>query len=142
MKAWLKYSLGVVFILLSFSNSLFGQISNFSVDPNTGGGGIKISWTSESESGFDHYEIYRRAGYSGSFICVRDNISRLGDYRNYTIIDYSDLFKTEGTLFQYKVRVVYVNGSIWENPSPISTSYNSSTSVGKRTWGSIKAMFR
>jgi hypothetical protein len=142
MKSGIQYSFGVLFLLFAITGILFAQVSNFVVDPNTGGGGVRVSWTSGSESNVDHYEIYRRTGYSGPFTCVRGNISLLGDGHDYTIIDTYDLFKTNGTLFQYKMRVVYLNGSMWENSTPISASYNSTSSTAKRTWGSIKSMFR
>jgi hypothetical protein len=102
---------------------------------------IKISWKSESESGVDHYELHRSNSNSGTFNCIRDNISRLGDYQTYNIDDNCDLFKTEGTLFQYKVRVVMSDGS-FKDSNIISTYYSSTSSTAKRTWGSIKAMFR
>ena len=61
-----------------------------------------------------------------------------GNNSSYEFVDKS-AFKVTGGLYQYKVRVI--NGQV---PAPETDIVTVShlTSAAKRTWGSIKAMFR
>jgi hypothetical protein len=134
----------LLFVFIGKVSAQSGNVNNapvkdLSASPSVGS--IKVSWKSESEGGVAHFELHRRSGSSGAFNCIRDNISPLGDYQIYSIDDNCDLYKTEGTVFQYVVRVMMSDGSSRDS-EVISTSYNSTSSTAKRTWGSIKAMFR
>jgi len=143
MKASVKHLLIFTIILISLTTTVIAQSSGLSSAPinNLGavqsGNIIKVSWTSESESGIKHYEVWRDGE------CVRDDISPLGDYQSYSIDDNKELFKTTGNILHYKVRAIYTEDhtSFLDSPS-IIVSYSSMSSVAKRTWGSIKAMFR
>ena len=55
-------------------------------------------------------------------------------------VDKTDLFKTEDKLFCYKVKAVGTGFS--QTSSSRSVIYSNTSSAAKRTWGSIKAMFR
>jgi hypothetical protein len=147
MKVRQLYFFAAALLFFIFSGRLSAQTSTLNSVSVKGlaaapsAGSIKVSWKSESESGVAHFELHRRSGSSGGFTCIRDNISPLGDYHNYSIDDDVDLFKTDGTLLQYFVRVIMTDGSSRDSEI-ISASYNSTSSAAKRTWGSIKAMFR
>jgi hypothetical protein len=109
------------------------QIGNF----------IRVTWKSSLENGVDHYEVYRSTEASGTFAdCIQDNIRCKGDNQSYSLDDTRDLFKTTGKVFFYKIKVVGAGGIILSETSPVVTSFNSTSSAAKRTWGSIKAMFR
>jgi hypothetical protein len=147
MKSEYKYFCIWIVLLLIFGGIVFAQngVINSAPVKNLGaaqsGNSIKISWQSESEYGVRHYQIYRSSDKAGPFTCVRDNISCLGSYQVYTIDDNTDLFKTHGRFFFYKVRAILIDGSFKESVA-VSTYYSSTSSTAKRTWGSIKAMFR
>ena len=102
------------------------------------GSDIVVRWSTVDETGVQRFEILRRAGTSGDFLVVAGIDQLKGGNATYEYIDKS-VFKNTGGIYQYKIRVV--NG---QNPSPetdlVTVSHVSS--AAKRTWGSIKAMFR
>lgn len=102
------------------------------------GSDVAIRWTTVDESGVQRFDILRRSGWSGDFLVIGTVDQLRGGSSTYEFIDKS-AFKGSGGLYQYKVRIV--NG---QSPAPeteiVSVSHVSSTA--KRTWGSIKAMFR
>jgi hypothetical protein len=104
---------------------------------SSNGSDIVIRWNTESEAGVQQFVVVRRAGTEGEFIPVA-TVTPKGDRSSYEYIDRS-VFKTSASLFQYRIRVV--NG---QTPAPeteiVTVSHVSSTA--RRTWGSIKAMFR
>jgi hypothetical protein len=103
------------------------------------GSNVVVRWTTVDETGVEGFQVLRRNGFTGEFgIITGSIISPKGNNSTYEFTD-SDVFKTSSGLFQYKVRIL--NG---QNPAPeteiVSVSHVSS--AAKRTWGSIKAMFR
>jgi hypothetical protein len=134
MKAGQKYFL-LVGLILIVSGMMFAQNSptmNVGVKQENDGT-MKISWSIGSEDGIDHYAIFRSAGNTGQF-------SHIGDVpRGTWSFSDNDLFKTSGKYFHYKVIALRADATI-VCQSEVGASY--STGIGKRTWGSIKAMFR
>jgi hypothetical protein len=103
------------------------------------GANVVVSWKTADEAGVEGFQVLRRNGFSGEFAVVSGSvIAPKGNNSAYEFTD-NDVFKTSSGLFQYKVRIL--NG---QNPAPeteiVSVSHVSS--AAKRTWGSIKAMFR
>jgi hypothetical protein len=102
------------------------------------GSDVIIRWTTADEAGVQRFEVVRRSGWTGDFIVIGVVEQLKGNNSAYEFLDKS-AFKSSGGLYQYKVRII--NG---ENPAPetevVSVSHVSS--AAKRTWGSIKAMFR
>ncbi len=102
------------------------------------GSDVIIRWTTADEAGVQRFEVVRRSGWTGDFIVIGVVEQLKGNNSAYEFVDKS-AFKSSGGLYQYKVRII--NG---ENPAPetevVSVSHVSS--AAKRTWGSIKAMFR
>jgi hypothetical protein len=99
-------------------------------------GTMKISWSIGSEDGIDHYEIVRSTGTTGQF-------SHIGDVPRGTFVftDSYDLFKTTGKYFRYQIKACH-GETVVSLSTVVGASYNSTSSSAKRTWGSIKAMFR
>jgi hypothetical protein len=98
-------------------------------------GTVLINWVIGSENGINYYEIYRGTDLNGTF-------SRIGNAPKGTFyfIDKNDLFKTDSRYFCYKVTAVGSSSS--QTSNVLGVLYNSTSSAPKRTWGSIKAMFR
>ncbi len=150
MKAGQKYFFATTFLLIVLCTTVLAQGSGLNAAPikdlgaKQNGNSIRVTWTSGSESGIKYYEVYRSTENASPFnICVRANIPLLGDNQLYTIDDNCDLYKTEGSFYYYKVRAVYSSdGSDGAFSDAVGTSYSSASSAAKRTWGSIKAMFR
>ena len=94
---------------------------------------IRVEWTINSEAGVDHYEVWRSSGSSDPY---RVGVVARGIFY---FEDRNSLYKTEDQYFNYQVRVV---GSIQGQSEIKGIYFNSTSSTAKRTWGSIKAMFR
>jgi hypothetical protein len=137
MKASQKYLLLVALIII-FSGILLAQSSTLVITDvkQQSDGTIRISWSIGSEDGIDHYEIVRSTGNTGQFI-------HLGDVPRgtFSFIDSYDLFKTTGKYFRYQINAFHAETVISQS-APFGASYYSTSSAAKRTWGSIKAMFR
>ena len=116
---------------------MFAQISSPQITgvSTQNDGSILISWTIGSENGINYYEIYRSTDVNGTF-------SHIGDAPKGTLyfIDKTDLFKTASSFFCYKV--IAIGSSDSRTSNIVGISYSGISSAAKRTWGSIKAMFR
>jgi hypothetical protein len=137
MKGLSKYSLISVVLLFFVYGITVAQVNSLRVTPD--GNVIKIYWRSEASSNINHFEIYRSISRTGLFERINPN-DYLPHHGNpdYEYID-QNLFKSSGGIFYYKIRTVF-NDNSYQDTSPVATSYTSSTA--RRTWGSIKAMFR
>ena len=97
---------------------------------------IRLEWKTREEVNLQHFKIERKTPQS-SFVDIA-TISPKGSNSYYTYLDQS-AYKTDNMLFIYRLKIVDTNGQ---------TSYSNEVSVShsvsgvKRTWGSIKAMFR
>jgi len=104
-------------------------------------GKIVVRWNTADETGvrkFDVMRAQRKEGTQDVFIVVM-SVAAVGQPSEYTYTDES-VFKVNSGLFVYKVRVWFENGSF--SDSEVSYPAAALSSAAKRTWGSIKAMFR
>ena len=100
-------------------------------------GTIIISWTVDSETGVDHYEIYRSTSNVGQFLKIGDQKCGVFEFKD------TGLFKTSVKYFCYRVIAMGTDETFRSQSAIVGTLYNDGTSsAAKRTWGSIKAMFR
>ena len=103
-------------------------------------GGVLVQWSSSDESGVKRFDILRaqviRDGVSD--FRVVGSLDPQGSGKSYQFID-REAFKSTGSVFAYKVRQVYLDDSFVDSDQ-VKTQVASSTA--KRTWGSIKALFR
>jgi len=103
--------------------------------------GMKLYWASIDETGIAGYMIERKAGANGSFIPLISQMKRAeGNGRQYSFSD-ETAFRTTGTFYQYRITPVNAAGAAVGSPYYVSGTKNNVSSV-RRTWGSIKAMFR
>lgn len=120
-------------------------VSNFIAIPDNDR--VYVRWTSQNESGLIRYELY----------CQRDNnpptllttLAPQGNNRNYEFVDMSvgGLNRNANPneppmpmLFQrltYTLKMITASGTL-----EVQTQVNFQTSTTRRTWGSIKALFR
>ena len=123
----------VLFISISF---LFMGVyySDFSIVSDTEN--VILSWHTNLEENLKETSIERKV-VNGSFSDVGSVLAK-GDNSSYTFTD-ENAFKVEDGLYVYRLKF---------NNSDGSSSYSSEqtvthlTSVTKKTWGSIKALFR
>ncbi len=132
-----KFKLLIVLtIALNFS-ILFGGafVQFFGVDSN--GDNITLTWQTTNEENVKEFEILRGAD--------KDNLASIsivaskGNNSSYTYID-KNAYKTNSSFYSYGLVIVDIDGSKSE-PITRGVSHNGVSGV-KRTWGSIKALFR
>jgi hypothetical protein len=150
MKLAFKYfSYGFVFLFvflcltMAQSNGLNSSpVSNLSAGQGLGSGSIVVSWECEFNANIAYFDVFRSTSSGDYGQSVNPEIILLNQDKTRTY-KYEDkaLFKTNtsGGIFYYLVRIVYIDGSSVFSSS-VTVSFTSSTT--KRTWGSIKAMFR
>ena len=100
---------------------------------------IVVQWRTVSESGVARFEIERASGTEGNFMLVGTKIALRENNSAYEFVD-RQVFKNAGGIYQYKVVVVMDDGK--RLPTPFVTTVSHLSSTARRTWGSIKAMFR
>ena len=113
-----------------------GAIIQFIQGPN-GSDNIKIEWQTGEETNVQKFVIERKTPQS-SFTEIA-NISPKGNNSYYSYVD-MNTYKTSDIVFIYRLKIVDNNSQI--SFSNEITIYHSVSSITKRTWGSIKAMFR
>lgn len=125
-------------IILLLAATAFAEIIKDRPTALSNGSDIILRWNTVDEAGVQRFEVLRRAGTEGDFSLVGAIEQLKGNNSSYEYIDKS-VFKANSGVYQYKIRII--NGT---NPAPetevVSVSHLSS--AAKRTWGSIKAMFR
>ncbi|OGU55106.1 MAG: hypothetical protein A2V66_13650 [Ignavibacteria bacterium RBG_13_36_8] len=123
--------------MLLNSANIFGgsRISQEGVQARSDGTNVIISWRADEEVNLDHYVIQRRT-LSGDFTDIAEILPRAD--RTYEYIDES-AYKSSDKIYVYRIKIVDKDGTI-TNTSDIWV-YHSVSNV-KRTWGSIKALFR
>jgi len=115
-----------------FSGAYFNSINGWSESND-----IVIKWETGVENNIDHFTVERKTPNS-SFVPI-NNVEPKGNNSVYKYID-EGLFKTDSDIYIYRI-AIYENN----NPTPAYSQeipVSHSLSFVKRTWGSIKAMFR
>lgn len=100
------------------------------------GDNIKLEWQTSSESNLQNFVIERKTPQS-TFIEV-GSVSPKGGSSVYSYVD-QNTYKTNDVIFIYRLKLVDNDGSVSYS---YETTVSHSVSSVKRTWGSIKAMFR
>jgi hypothetical protein len=129
-------------VLLLWSSVALGEvIQASSLRAQDDGNGVAVHWTSVDESGVVGYLIERKAGGSGTFVpLVSQAIQVKGNNQNYLFED-ETAFRATGNFYQYRVTPINSAGQPVGSSYYVSIDHNNVSSV-RRTWGSIKAMFR
>jgi len=97
---------------------------------------IRLEWKTQEEVNLQHFKIERKTPQS-SFVDIT-TVQPKGSNSYYTYLDQS-AYKPNNMIFIYRLKIVDTNGQV-SYSNEVSVSH--SVSGVKRTWGSIKAMFR
>lgn len=97
---------------------------------------IRLEWKTGEEINLKHFKIERKT-YQSSFAELA-TIEPEGSNSYYSYLDQT-AYKTTDVVFIYRLKIVDNNNQI-SYSSEVTVSH--SVSGVKRTWGSIKAMFR
>jgi len=105
---------------------------------------IALRWETSDESAVVKFEVYRReyrSGGMGPAEKIADvDAMRVGNSA-YQIED-TGIFKTVDRVLEYEIRAVDGQGKVIETAAMTTVFSTGLTSAARRTWGSIKAMFR
>jgi hypothetical protein len=125
-------------IIIVSATILFAGANLLKVTGHSQNGTVVIEWQTLSETNLDHFVVEKKAYNNGSYMelgTVSPNASR-----NYQYVDQS-VFKTSDQLYIYRIKIVDNDGSVTYS-GEIAVPHSNVSGVVKRTWGSIKALFR
>jgi hypothetical protein len=131
-----KYFIATAILLFVITGMVFAQGNPTITKVESFDGYIRVEWTLNPETGVDHYEVWRS---SGSSIPIFIGIVPRGFFY---LDDKNGLYKTADQYFSYQVKAIGSNPSLQGKSESVGIRYTSPNSTYKRTWGSIKAMFR
>jgi hypothetical protein len=128
----------ILLALFCFSTIALAEvIRNGSLQASSDGVNVTLHWITDDESNVARFDVERRSGTDGAFISIA-TVDPKGP-SSYEYIDNSAFRKTS-TIYQYRVKISFTNTSNVVY-SPILTVTHTVSGV-RRTWGSIKSMFR
>jgi hypothetical protein len=136
MKLGYKYFIATTILLFVVTGMVLAQNNPTITKIESYDGYIRVEWTINSEAGVDHYEVWRSSGSSVA-LCVG-----IVQHGVFYLDDRTGLYKTEDQYFSYQVKAVGGSNGVVQGQSEIKGIRFSTNSTAKRTWGSIKAMFR
>lgn len=132
----MKKVISISFFLVLASAIVGGTfIQNFVAESD--GENVILSWQSTTEENVKEYEILR--GPDKDRLSTINKISAKGSFSSYQYID-ETAYKTNDSFYAYALIIVDFDGKK-SQPMHTFVSHNGVSSV-KRTWGSIKALFR
>ncbi len=129
----MKNKIYILFIIISSVIYAGAQLIYFNATSKDGN--VILEWKTSSETNLNYFVI-ERAAASGSFIPIA-RIEPRAD-KTYEYIDQT-AFKSLDAVYTYRLKIVDNDGSV-SYSATISVAH--SVSSVKRTWGSIKALFR
>jgi hypothetical protein len=129
------FFLVAVVVLSAFSLAFAGGIKDGTLSAYSNGTTIVVRWISETELDVRGFQVERRAGTDGPFILLTSPyIPAKGDGSTYEFVD-NAAYRVTDNLYQYCITAVGNNATYY-------VTVNHRVSSVRRTWGSIKAMFR
>ncbi len=122
-------------LLAAVSVAIAGGIKDGTLSAYSNGTNIVVRWMSETELEIRGFQVERRAGVDGPFVLLTSPyIPAKGDGTTYEFVD-NAAYRVNDNLYQYRITAV-------GNGSTYYVTVNHRVSSVRRTWGSIKAMFR
>lgn len=109
------------------------ELINFTAKSQNGN--VILNWQTAAETNLKHFVVERKS-IDGNFFEIA--VVEPKSDKNYQYVDQS-AFKTLDAVYSYRIKIVDNDGSV--SYSGIQSVYHNVSSV-KRTWGSIKALFR
>jgi hypothetical protein len=132
----MKYLTVKIFLILIFVSVAFAGAYLDYFQAKSEGDNVQVEWKTGDETNVNHYSVQRKTPQT-SYVEIA-TVQPKGSNSIYSFIDQS-IYKTNDIIFIYQLKIIDNN---------MQTSFSSEVSVSpnisgiKRTWGSIKAMFR
>lgn len=124
-------------MILTSSGFAGAIIKDGTLQAHSDGNNVTIQWGTTEEVSLSEFVVERQAGSEGGFILI-GSVAPKGNNSFYEFIDQT-AFKTISSVYQYRIKIVSQDGS-YTYSKTLTVSHN--VSSVKRTWGSLKAMFR
>lgn len=129
----------IAMLLIAAATAYAGSVIKDRIELDKYSGFIVVKWGTENEVGVVKFEVLRSEGSTDRFQKIAEISELKGSNSSYEYEDHT-VFRTTDRFFKYKVRVVFQDGTFSDSAAE-GISF-AATSAAKRTWGSIKAMFR
>lgn len=131
----MKKQLFIFLTILSVSSLLGGVFLDF-INAKNEGDNVRVEWKTSDEKNVKEFLVERKT-YQGEFN-VLESVKPLGPNSYYSFLD-QNAYKVSDVIFIYRIKIVDNDNSV-SYTKEVSVSHN--ISGVRRTWGSIKAMFR
>lgn len=131
----MKKQLFIFLTILSVSSLLGGVFLDF-INAKNEGDNVRVEWKTSDEKNVKEFLVERKT-YQGEFN-VLESVKPLGSNSYYSFLD-QNAYKVSDVIFIYRIKIVDNDNSV-SYTKEVSVSHN--ISGVRRTWGSIKAMFR
>ncbi|MEI7812380.1 MAG: hypothetical protein WCJ01_08135 [Ignavibacteria bacterium] len=125
-----------LFLLVAFTGTILAGVYLLSFTAKSSGGNVVLEWNTGEENNLQSIVIERKT-VNGSFVAIV-SVAPKGSNSYYTYTDQT-AYKTTDNVYKYRLRFIFSDG---ESNSGEVVVTNRNVSGVKRTWGSIKAMFR
>ena len=133
---YMKKGIIILFSILVVAAAIYAGATLDYFQGHSEGENVHLEWKTSIEKDLQNFIIERKTPQS-SYIEIA-TIEPKGNNSFYSYLDES-AYKTEDLIFKYQLKIVDTDGST-SFSAEVSISHN--VSGVKRTWGSIKAMFR
>ena len=124
-----------ILVLVLSTGIVFAGVDLLKFSARSQNGNVVVGWQTVSESNLNYFAVERKT-VNGSFVELGKVYPRSD--KNYEYVDQS-AFKTSDQLYVYRLKILDNDGST-SYSNEIAVPHN--VSSVKRTWGSIKALFR
>jgi hypothetical protein len=128
--------ISLLVVTLWASLALAGAILNSFSAARNASGDVVVNWATGDETDLMQFEVQRLAGVQGDYMTLAI-VPPKGSNSAYEFVDKS-AYKTTDAIYKYRIAIISNHGI---------TGYSEELTVSglsgvRRTWGSIKAMFR
>lgn len=129
----------LLFLALTATVFAAAEISSFSVSQDNDN--AELTWTTNGQETAQQEFLILRSSVNGSFAYLTTVPVNMSSPGHYQYVD-NTIYKTTDQVFTYKVILVNNNDTNYYLSSKEASVVIGNISGIKRTWGSIKAMFR
>jgi hypothetical protein len=132
----MKYLSIKILLILTFVSVAFAGAYLDYFQVKSEGDNVKLEWKTGDETNVNHFSIQRKTPQT-SYVEIATILAK-GNNSFYSFIDQS-IYKTNDVIFIYQLKIV---DNDMQTSYSVERSASPNISGVKRTWGSIKAMFR
>ena len=128
--------MAVLLIAATISLNAGATIADPGLSARSSGDNVFVTWQTLEETNVMHFVVQRKTQDS-PFADIGIILPEKDQYYEY--VD-ETAYKTSGTIYLYRIAIVDKNGNI-THTNEVTVLHDNISSV-KKTWGSIKALFR